>query len=365
MSRRRRMRRLAGAAGLAVVLVLAVSVVSPHRPPCRAIRAPVHGGRLTALPALQALLQDVPCPGSGRASYATVDDHGAAMDALDPLDDPRGGYLGVYHTPTGSRPGARNPDFEVLLAHSADLIHWHRVAVLDRAYASMPALTAVPGRPGYLLAYEKGLTPVSPHFVRVCWFGSLPGLLRDRPRTTVDLPRRFSAYNNGTPAFLSVRWGGSPARSVIELGFHYQASSGPLAGPDREAVGTLRGFRQWIAVRDLAVDRLLDRDGLSGSHGDRRQFVFAARPWRVYEATTPRPGFAGWHAVLYDPGTDRVYRLRLATATGRFQTSFGNPIVHVLRGPGGRGALLAMTVFVFDSGAAGGEAGELIFGQPL
>ncbi|MGO9959006.1 MAG: hypothetical protein ACLP50_24080 [Solirubrobacteraceae bacterium] len=38
---------------------------------------------------------------SGRASSDTVDNLGEQIGALDPIPDPAGGYVGVYHTPFG------------------------------------------------------------------------------------------------------------------------------------------------------------------------------------------------------------------------------------------------------------------------
>lgn len=323
--------------------------------------------QLSSLPApaakLAGLLEQAPCAADVRIEYAARDDRGAPLDVLDPISDPAGGYLGVYHRMV---PGTRGEaSYEVLLAHSADLMQWRRLRVLDSSGASMPALCAVPGAHGFLLAYEKLAGPGDGHVVRVQWYRSRADLLGGQPTAGIDLPRRFSPYNNGTPAFLGVRWGGSPGRSVIKLSFHYELSDGGSPGPDREAVGVLLGFRHWLARRDTAVDALIDQTGLRGSHGDERQFQYGGASWRVYEANPTVAGFGSWHVLLYSPFEHRVFPLRFHLPGGPFATSFGNPIVSVLPAPGGHGQALVTTLFVFSSGAAAREAGELVLYQPL
>lgn len=347
-----------GLLGLLALLVL--PGLLRHRPP------PCHRG----VPGVKAAgvwltdaLSDVPCPGTGRVVYGATDDHGSPMDALEPLADPAGGYLAVYHSPTRQVVHGQS-NFMVSLARSDNLISWRRVRVLDPAGASMPDLRPIPGTPGYLLAYEKSAGAFD--YIRLCYYGTLAALLGGRPEATVGLPLRFSRYSDGTPSIVSIDWRGGPARSVVQLAFHYEA---PLAdgrpGPDREALGTLVGWRRWSARRDRATDGALSALGLGGSHGDRRQFEYAGRTWRVYEAQAKPGSFADWHVLLEDVGSGRIVPLTLSTALGRFATSFGNPIVEVLPGTGGRGRVLAVSVFVFSSGAAAAAAGELVYAQPI
>jgi hypothetical protein len=286
------------------------------------------------------------------------------MDALDPIEDPAGGYLGVYHTPFGSPAGATAAKFRISLAHSDDLIHWSPIRVLDRSGAAMPTLRQVPGTHGYLLAYQKAQTQTQTQ-LRVRYYPSLGALLAGNFSAQRDLPRLFSPYSNGTPNVLSVVWHGSILRSVIKLGFHYNDSPRGLPGPDREALGTLRGFRQWTAHTDPSVDELLLHDGFHGSHGDRRQFSFDGHRWRIYEAQTSLGNYATWHIVLLDPASGHTYPLTIATDQGAFSTSFGNPTAQVERAPTGTGQVLVVTMFVFRTGKAETNTGELIYYQPL
>jgi len=310
---------------------------------------------------LERLIEQIPCPSSGRVSFATVDDLGEPMGVLDVVADPAGGYLGVYHTAFGQSDNAL--DYRICLGHSSDLIHWHRLQVLDPAGASMPTLRAVPGQPGYLLAYEKSPSTQAGHVIRVRYYATQADLLAGRYTLQRDLPRRLSAYNNGTPTLLSVHWPRSIRRSVLRIGFHYETSLHGRPGPDREAVGTLRGLRSWSVRADFGVDALLDSQGLHGNHGDWREFSFDAARWRLYEAQRSFDDFSSWRVVLNGPGAD-MYPVTLKSGNAVVSSSFGNPVATELPAPTGSGQILLVTVFVFASPAPG-QTGELIYYQPL
>jgi hypothetical protein len=352
-------RRWSVVLGLIVLLVLAIAFGGRrHSAACTAHRLPKLTAGDTQLWLLSAIVA-IPCPSTGRAVYHLRDSRHEPAGVLDPIDDPRGGYLGVYHSEIRSGPGGKSVNFEVSLAHSTDLVHWSWIRTLDPAGASMATLQPVPGG-GYLLAYEKRANRVD--FIRMRYYRSLAGLESGGPAASLDLPLRFSREANGTPSFLGVAWHGSLRRSVLAIAFHYltRTSAGWV---DREAIGVLRGFRHWSAQPDTTVDGELERLGFVGSHGDLRQFSFGGSTWRVYEAQDQARG--SWHVLLYDVAARHFQPLRLNTASGRYATSFGNPIVRVLRAPGGRGRVLVTTVFVFNTGGSASGAGELLYYQPL
>jgi hypothetical protein len=312
-------------------------------------------------------IEQVPCAGTGRASYGTNDSAGAEIASLDPIDDPAGGYLGVYDSPIAAPGDAKRSIFRVILARSADLIHWTRVRILDPVGASQPTLRAIPGGDGYLLAYEKHLPGRVAHSLRIRYYATRSALLRNHTTAQVDLPIHFSRFSNGTPSLQSIVWHGGLARSTIGLTFHYEtATSNGKPGPDREASGTLRGFHDWQVSRDGPVDASLDGQGLIGSHGDRRQFSFAGRLWRVYEAQTRFGDFGTWHVLLDDIAEHSFRKLRFTTgARLPASSSFGNPTAAVLRAPDGHGRVLVVTMFVFSAGQAAATPGELVYYQPL
>jgi hypothetical protein len=239
------------------------------------------------------------------------------------------------------------------------------VQVLDPSGASVPSLRAIPGAAGYLLAYEKQGRSRMGH-VRIRYYATLAALRSNRAAAQVDLPIRFSPFNNGTPSFLSIDWRGGPARSVVKLAFHYEtARRRRHPGPDREAVGTLGGLRRWQAAPDAAIDALLARRGLAGNHGGVREFAIDGRRWRVYEGQTAFGDFSGWHVLLYDVSSGALEPLALRTPSGRSSSSFGNPTATVLRAPDGSRRVLVVTVFVFSAGPSSSDPGELVYYQPL
>lgn len=315
-------------------------------------------------PRLAGLIQDVPAVASGRVSYDTVDNLGEQMGALDPIPDRAGGYVGVYHTPFGKRPGATAVDFSVSIAHSDDLIHWTRVRVLDPVGATMPTLRAIPGNPGYLLAYEKAAARNGDH-IRVRYYRSIGDVLTNHVAAQVDLPRMFSPNSNGTPSLTSIGWHGSVAKSVIGILFHYETVARHGAGPDREAFGTLVGFRRWTATKDPGTDTLLDSQRLTGNHGDCRQFRFDNDVWRVYEGQARFDNFTTWHVVLYSTATRQMQLLTMNTELGASEISFGNPTAQLEPAPGDDGQVLVVTMYVFGSRATSSDSGELLYYQPV
>jgi hypothetical protein len=354
-------RRTVGAIGLlvAVIIVLAGALGRGSGPRCPAAR-PAGTGASWLLGALG----DVPCPAGTSSVYGAQDNLGEPVDVLDPIAAPGGGYLGVYQTPVGHS----STDLRISLGRSPDLLHWTRVGVLDASGASMPTLRRIPGTTGYLLAYEKA--GAHSDSVRVRYYAGLAELEANRVAASVDLPRRLSGLNNGTPAFAAIDWGGGLRRSAITLTFHYESEDGSGPGPDREAIGILRGFRTWTAKRDSTTDALLDSEGLTGSHGDQRFFTLEGHTWRVLEAESRFGDLDTWHVVLYDPAIGRYAPVALDTPAGRYYESFANPVVSVLPAPPGGGAgahgeVLAVTMFVFSTGGAASQSGELVFYRRL
>jgi hypothetical protein len=314
---------------------------------------------LSALEQLQELIEDVPCAGSGQVSYDTTDNLGGSMDVLDPIADPAGGYLGVYHTQFGSRAG----EFRISLAQSPDLIHWTRIVVLDPLGASMPTLRAVSGTGGFLLAYEKAI-PNLGNIIRVRYYGSLAALQTGHFAAERDLPQTFSRFNDGTPTILSITWHHGLVRSVIHIGFHYETEARGGRGPDREAIGTLVDFKRWTAHIQKPLDLALDRQGLAGNHGDWRQFDFANDRWRIYEGQAAFGNFGTWRVILEDISTGQLYPLTLSSDSEAISGSVANPVVAVLPAPDGGGQVLVVTLYLFSADSPA-LPGELVYYQAL
>lgn len=334
---------------------LPVAVPSAVCPPPSAAAAPPTAEASAAR--LEQMIDEVPTLDTGRVVVGANDDHGEQLGALDPIDDPAGGYIAVYHSPYRAPVGRT---FKISLAHSNDLVHWTRLRVLDWIGASMPTLRPIPGTGGYLLVYEKQRPRGD--VLRIAYFRSRASLLAGRAAGERDLPRKFSPYNNGTPTILRIDWRGSPRRSLIELGFHYQSEARHGAGADREAIGQLVGFRTWRARKDNQADQALSARRLDGSHGDWRQFAFDGFLWRIYEGQSHFDSFRSWRVVLYNAASRTMYPLSLQLGGSQI-TSVGNPIVRWVAAPGGGGRVLVITAFVFAASAPN-LTGELVYYQP-
>jgi hypothetical protein len=120
------------------------------------------------------------------------------------------------------------------------------------------------------------------------------------------------------PANQIVGVGADLDTSRIQLGFHYHRD----CQVDRQALGTLTGFRSWTAARHP----VLDMAAALAILGENDQADFAT--WRVY---------------LHDRAAGTAQRLEVATRGGG--TAFANPTVTMLRDPAGRDALV-VTLFL-------------------
>lgn len=296
--------------------------------------------------ALSSAIEAVPDATARR--YATRDDHGRSMDTLKIIPKPGGGYLGVYHSgPQGA--------FRVYLAESRDLLHWTSKAQLD-SNASQPTIAALSDS-GYLLADEAsgnqaaGLRPQ----LRFRHYASLSALLTGRADRTFEAPHILAPRGHGeegTPDVLSAVLSPDLSHSRITVGFHYSLPY----GPDRPGLGVLANFSSWTARPDAALEAALHADGMSGRIGDRDAVTFLGASLELVEAQPS--GGAAWNIYLYDERTHRAVPLHIRTNQG--SQSFGNPTVTNLRTPSGAMALV-FTLFLPQSFAASGEAGELIY----
>jgi hypothetical protein len=175
--------------------------------------------------------------------------------------------------------------------------------------------------------------------------------------------RTLSACNEGTPSIDRISLGADLDSSWVELGFHYHRD----CRVDRQALGTLTGFRTWTAARYLELDAAVERaaaavgEQVRGNIGDRDHLRYLGRDYDLIEAQGRRGDFATWRIYLHDRATGTAERLEVMTHRG--STAFANPTATVLRDPTGRDALL-VTLFLPMEGAAPGEAGSLLQSSP-
>jgi hypothetical protein len=277
--------------------------------------------------------------------YDARDSVGNRMDTAKVIPGPAGGYLAVYHD-----------DETCHLAASTDLMNWTHRAVIDDP-ATQPTIAAT-GDGGLLTAAE--FNDGHGGRLRVRYWPTLEALLTGRPAREFLASRTLSPCNEGTPSIRHISLDGDLDASRIELGFHYHRD----CQVDRQAVGTLTGFRAWTAATnpelDVAVERAAAAAGqrVGGNIGDRDHLRYLGADYDLIEAQGRRGDFATWRVYLHDRAAGTAEQLDIVTHGG--STAFANPTATMLRDPAGRDAVM-VTLFVPMEGAAPGEAGSLLF----
>jgi hypothetical protein len=292
---------------------------------------------------LAVLLADV--PGATAFRYDAHDSAGNRMDTAKVIGGPDGGYLAVYHSGEVCH-----------LATSGDLMEWTHRAVVDQP-ATQPTIAAT-GDGGLLTAAE--FNDGHGGRLRIRWWPSLEALLAGRPARAFLAPRTLSACNEGTPSIRRIDPDGGPDGSRIELGFHYHRA----CQVDRQARGTLAGFRTWTTATDPELDAAVERaaaaagERIGGNIGDRDHLRHLGRDYDLIEGQGRRGDFATWRVYLHDRTAGTTERLDIVTHKG--STAFANPTATPLRDPAGREAVM-VTLFLPMEAAAPGEAGSLLY----
>jgi hypothetical protein len=295
---------------------------------------------------LAGLLGDVRAATAFR--YDASDSLGNRMDTAKVIPSPTGGYLAVYHS-----------DQVCHLATSTDLMEWTHQAVVDEP-ATQPTIAATRDR-GLLTAAE--FNDGHGGRLRIRYWTTLDALLAGRPAREFVAARTLSACNEGTPSIRQISLDAGVDASRIELGFHYHRD----CRVDRQARGTLTGFRGWTAATDPELDAAVERaagaagEQIGGNIGDRDHLRYLDDDYDLVEAQGRRGDFASWRVYLYDRAAGTAEQLDVVTHGG--STAFANPTATMLRDPSGRAAFM-VTLFLPMEGAAPGEAGSLLYLVP-
>jgi hypothetical protein len=292
---------------------------------------------------LAGLLGDVRAAAAFR--YDARDSAGNRMDTAKVIPGPTGGYLAVYHSGEVCH-----------LATSSDLMDWTHRAVVDEP-ATQPTIAATADG-GLLTAAE--FNDGHGGQLRIRHWATLDALLAGQPTREFLASRTLSACNEGTPSIRRASLDGSR----IELGFHYHRA----CQVDRQARGTLTGFRTWTAATDPELDAAVERAAaaagvrIRGNIGDRDHLRHLGRDYDLIEAQGRRGDFATWRVYLHDRAAGTTEPLDVVTHRG--STAFANPTATPLRDPAGRDAIM-VTLFLPMEGAAPGEAGSLLYLVPV
>ena len=299
----------------------------------------------------ESLVQNVPAATAYR--YGAKDDRGASLDALKIINNPDGGYVGVYHFNVGGV-------FYVRVATSTDLLTWKARTVLA-SHASQPAVDRLEDG-SFLVAYESdqgcigaGATLAAPkgECLALQHYPTVTALLTRQPDRTIQIKRTLSMCAEGTPNIYADHLNPDLAHSSIRIGFHYFRD----CKIDRQAVGTLTNFSSWNADVPQDPNADVQAAGAQGSIGDRDSIAFGDGIFRLIEGQLVKGDFSTWRNFLYTSGGGAK---QLSIHTHRGSTAFANPTATWVKAPGG-GIAIVFTQLIPLSGAAPGEAGELIY----
>ena len=296
---------------------------------------------------LAGLLGDVRAATAFR--YDARDSLGNRMDTAKVIEGPGGGYLCVYHSARVCH-----------VASSTDLMTWTHRAVVDEP-ATQPTIAVAPDG-GLVTAAE--FDDGHGGRVRVRYWPTLAALLEGSPAREFLAARTLSPCNEGTPSIRRIVFAPDVDAATIDLGFHYHRA----CRVDRQAKGTLTGFRQWTAATDPELDAVVERaaaaagERVGGNIGDRDHLRYQGVDYDLVEAQGREGDFGTWRVYLCDRSAGTARRLDVTTH-GR-STAFANPTATSLRDPSGRDAVM-VTLFLPFEGAAPGEAGSLLYYVPL
>jgi hypothetical protein len=299
---------------------------------------------------LESTVEDVPAATAHR--YAARDNVGNSLDTLKIINNPQGGYLGVYHTLVSGT-------FYVKLATSNDLLAWTFRADLARN-ASQPTISRLVGG-SFLLAYEQDVgctgVGVGGSCLRFLHYPNVGALLGHSPDRSFQAPRTISSCAEGTPNIYWANLDPDLEHSTIKVGFHYFRA----CDVDRQAAGFLANFSSWKTWVAGFPNDVVQALGAAGDIGDRDSMPFDGIGYRLVEGQLAKGDFGSWRTFLFSWPTG-AKRLNVHTHGG--STAFANPTFTPVRAPTG-GTAIVVTMFLPREGAAPGEAGELIYYRKL
>jgi len=212
---------------------------------------------------------------STRHAYGLRDDTGRTMDALQVVEHPHQGYLGVYHT-------LEDGVFRANLARSSDLMLWQFVRGIGGLRTAMPSIYGTSNL-GFLVVFEASDAAGEIH-LHFDAYANLADLEGGRPLRSFDAPILLSSTSvkaEGTPCIESVFLDPDWDHSLVELSFHYFDERRPAV--DRQARGWLRNFSHWTAKPEASLDEAMEQLGIQGNLGDRDVAASPKGLWRVIE----------------------------------------------------------------------------------
>jgi hypothetical protein len=301
------------------------------------------------------ILETVGDLGENQCRYNVKDDQGCRLDTIKIIENPEGGYLGMYHSNVSKI-------LQVRLANSTDLLRWTFIRTIDQE-AAQPTIAKAPNN-AYIVAFEK--EDANNTRLRFQYYSNLSSLIIGPPDATYDANRTLSSSHEGTPNVYNVTIEGSTLSACIS--FHYDDGS-----VDNAAVGWLTipldnpQNMVWNNTQPLTRynQDLRDKYQVKGNIGDRDYGQIFGRNFTLQEGNleerSPDTNWTAWRIFLYDHSTRSFTKLSITTHFNA--TSFGNPTFTFLRSPNNKPCIV-ITYFLFGEGLSDeykDKAGELIF----
>lgn len=295
-------------------------------------------------------------PGADGYRYSATDDQGHVMDTVKIIQTGSDEFAAVYHW------WSDDLGFVVSLATSTNLLDWTWQVDLA-TYASQPYI-AEASDGGWVVAWEQEPPSQDENYLRMALYRDWEGLMSATPTKVFTAERRLSECAEGTPNIYS-------ASSIeVVFGFTYFAD----CVTDREGLGTT-DWTTWDASTQPHLDRAALFQGYRGSIGDREVLEFRGHSFTFLESQFTQDDWRTFRVILYDEALGARDPVGLAGGVGGAPDEPPSTHVFMWTHAGsfaftnltatevtlhGRQALV-VGVFIPQEGAAGGEAGQLIY----
>jgi len=307
--------------------------------------------------------------------YDAKDNQGCGLHAIKIIENPEGGYIGVYHFTVG---GIDSQFYQVRLANSTDLLHWNFSRTIEYQ-ASQPTIARAPND-AYIVAFDKHIKGNSSHWnhsLGFHYYPNLTSLLEHSPELNFTVPHTLGNISGleGTLNIYNITIEDSELLRAC-VGFHYNNGSLIELGWDRVAVGWLNislnppRNPRWGEVRALIeYNKKLEQINVKGHIGDRDYGQIFGGNFTLQEANllshkenvSDCRYWSSWRIFLYDHSKENFTKLNIRTHFNAM--SIGNPTFTFLGSPNEKPCIV-VTYFLFIEGLPteyGNKSGELIF----
>ena len=328
-------------------------------------RAYINGLKGLSTDYVEHILETIGDLGENQCRYNAVDSLNCRLDTIKIIENPNGGYLGVYHSYIDNVS-------QVRLATSTDLLHWLFTGTIEHN-ASQPTIAMAPTK-AFIVAFEKHLD--GNHSLGFHYYSNLTSLLELTPELNFTVTHTLgdSSGLEGTPNFYNVTIK-EPGLLSACVGFHFNNGTKDSLGWDRVAVGFLNfsvnspSNQSWEVRPMEQHNRELEQMGVKGHIGDRDYGQIFGRNFTIQEACLLPPqqeAWSSWRVFLYDHSQGSF---EILTISNRFNaTSFGNPTFTFLEKSPNSKPCIVVSYFLFNEGFADeykDKSGELIFYKEL